>query len=453
MTAIRRTALLSIVAASALVALKLVAGLASGSLGLLAEAAHSATDLVAALLTFFAVGVSEQPPDDTHPFGHNKAEHLAALAEGTFLLLASAVIALEAIGRLTGGDQPELNTQWWTFAVLGVVIVVDFSRTFASHRTAEKHHSAALHANAVHFAADMGGSIAVLLGLILASRGTPGADSVAALVVAGIVVLAATRLMRQNISVLMDSTPEGAEDLAREAIAKLGPGVELRRLRMRSAGGRTFADVVVAVEPDAGLAAGHAMADAVEEAVEEALGDGDVVVHVEPNEDGASARARASAAALTIPEIREVHNVELVRVGDRLELSLHIKLPRDLSLELAHEAADSAEQAILGAVPELSVVHSHIEPLAEEFDGEAVDANDVPAADAALRQATLEVAGTQPQDIKLRRTSRGLVAMLTIGVSADLLLADAHALASRVEARAQELDPSLDGVVVHTEPV
>ena len=452
MSAVRRTALFSIFAASALVALKLAAGLASGSLGLLAEAAHSATDLVAALLTFFAVRVGERPADNTHPFGHNKAEHLAALAEGTVLLIASVVIIYEAVMRITGSTHPAPTTAWWTFAVLGVVIIVDLTRTTASYRTGEKHHSAALKANALHFAGDLGGSFAVLIGLILVKQGSASADSYAALVVAVVVILAATRLMRENIEVLMDSAPAGAEEIAREAIATLGSGVTLRRLRMRSAGGRTFADVVVAVEPDAGLAAGHAMADAVEEVVTAALGDGDVVVHVEPNEEGASARARASAAALTVPEIREVHNVELVRVDGSTELSLHMKLPRSLSLERAHDAADRAEKAIRVAVPEVSAVHSHIEPLADEFDGESVATSDAPNALAALHTAALEVAGADPRDVKLRRTGRGLVAMITIAIKADLPLAEAHSLASQLEARAQELDPSLDEVVVHTEP-
>jgi cation diffusion facilitator family transporter len=452
MTVVRRTALFSIFAAAGLVALKLGAGIAAGSLGLLAEAAHSATDLVAALLTFFAVRVGEQPADAEHPFGHGKAEHLAALAEGAVLLVASGFIMFEAITRLSSPGQHELSTTWFTFAVLGIVIVVDVTRATASHRVGEEHHSAALKSNALHFAGDLGGSVAVLIGLILAANGTPGADSVAALIVAVVVVFAAIRLMRENISVLMDTAPRGAEDKARAAIAELGSSVELRRLRMRQAGGKTFADVVVAVAPDAGLAAGHAVADDVEQAITDALGDGDVVVHVEPNEDAGSTRAIASAAALAVPEIREVHNVEVVRVGDRLELSLHIKLPRDLSLSDAHSAAERAEQEIKTAIPEIAEVHTHIEPLAEVFDGEEVTAEEAPQAMAALLAATAEVTGSAPVDVKLRRTGRGLVAMVTVQLQGDPTLATAHTAASHLEARAQELDPSLDEVVVHTEP-
>lgn len=450
---VRRTALFSIVAASALVALKLGAGIAAGSLGLLAEAAHSATDLVAALLTFLAVRVGEQPPDEQHPFGHNKAEHLAALAEATVLLAASGLIIYEAITRLTSSGHAAPTVAWWTFAILAIVIIVDLTRMIASDRVAHSHGSAALHANALHFAGDLGGSIAVLLGLALVTFGYGNADSWAALVVAVLVIVAAVRLMRTNISVLMDSAPVGSDQAAREAIAALGNGIELRRLRLRGAGNRTFADVVIAVEPDTGLSAGHAVAESVEAAVREALGDSDVVVHVEPNESRASTRARASAAALTVPAIREVHNVELVRTDSSLELSLHLKLPRDLTLDEAHAAADEAEKAIRTAVPELDEVHSHIEPLADEFEGQAIAPGEAPKAAQAVRDAAIELTGQPPSSVVLRRTGRGLVAMITLNLDPSAPLTEAHAVATEVENRAIELAPELDEVVVHTEPV
>ena len=450
---VRRTALFSIVAASALVALKLGAGIAAGSLGLLAEAAHSATDLVAALLTFLAVRVGEQPPDEQHPFGHNKAEHLAALAEATVLLAASGLIIYEAITRLTSSGHAAPTVAWWTFAILAIVIIVDLTRMIASDRVAHSHGSAALHANALHFAGDLGGSIAVLLGLALVTFGYGNADSWAALAVAVLVIVAAVRLMRTNISVLMDSAPVGSDQAAREAIAALGNGIELRRLRLRGAGNRTFADVVIAVEPDTGLSAGHAVAESVEAAVREALGDSDVVVHVEPNESRASTRARASAAALTVPAIREVHNVELVRTDSSLELSLHLKLPRDLTLDEAHAAADEAEKAIRAAVPELDEVHSHIEPLADEFEGQAIAPGEAPKAAQAVRDAAIELTGQPPSSVVLRRTGRGLVAMITLNLDPSAPLTEAHAVATEVEDRAIELAPELDEVVVHTEPV
>ena len=180
----QRTALSSVVAAGFLVVLKLGAGLASGSLGLIAEAAHSATDFGSALLTFFAIRVADRPADSSHPYGHRKAEHLAALAEGAFLIVISGVIIFESVSRITSSEPHPIETSWWVFAVIGVVLVVDSTRTAISWRGAREYSSAALGANALHFASDFAGTLAVLVGLLLVSAGVAQADSIAALVVA-----------------------------------------------------------------------------------------------------------------------------------------------------------------------------------------------------------------------------------------------------------------------------
>ena len=234
----RRIALISVGAAVALIALKLGAGLASGSLGLLSEAAHSGTDLAAALLTFFAVGVAVRPADQGHPYGHGKAEHLAALAEATVLALVSIVIGGAAILRLVGDDPPELDLAWWTFAVIGLVIVIDASRAVVSWRAARRYSNAALATNAFHFASDLAGSTAVLIGLILAREGYPAGDSVAAIVVAVIV-----HRGRRAAHAAQRRRPHGsrARSTPRRPFARrspaIDPPVELRRLRMRYAAG------------------------------------------------------------------------------------------------------------------------------------------------------------------------------------------------------------------------
>src|SRR4051812_35347 len=194
----RRTALMSVFAAAVLIAVKLATGLATNSLGLLSEALHSGTDLVAALLTFFAVGVAARPADEGHEYGHGKAEHLAALAEASILVLLSVFVAFRAIQRLTGSTDVQVNATWYAFVVVGVVIVIDASRTIVSWRAAREFGSAALESNALHFFSDLLGSTAVLLGLLLVRAGHHDADSVAALFVAALVLAAAARLMRTN---------------------------------------------------------------------------------------------------------------------------------------------------------------------------------------------------------------------------------------------------------------
>src|SRR5262249_13626869 len=235
----QRVAVLSVVAAVFLVTVKLATGLVPGSPGLNPEAAHSGTDFVAALLTLYAVRIAVRPADEEHHYGHGKAEHLAALAESSFLMLVSAFLAFQAVDRLTSDSPHHVTTTWWAFLVLGVVIAVDASRAIVSSRAARRHHSAALASHALHFASDLGGSLAVLIGLILVALGEPRADSIAALIVAALVLVAAARLARQSIEVLMDRADADSDAAVRRALAELGD-VELRRLRSRHAAGRDF---------------------------------------------------------------------------------------------------------------------------------------------------------------------------------------------------------------------
>jgi cation diffusion facilitator family transporter len=446
----RRTALVSVVAAVVLITLKLAAGLSSHSLGLVSEAAHSGTDLIAALLTFFAVGVAVRPADVAHQYGHGKAEHLSALAEGAILIVASCFIAWRAITHLVGSSGTSVEATWYALAVIVIVILVDLSRTIVSWRASRRYRSAALAANALHFGTDLAGSGAVLIGLLLVREGYARADSAAALFVAVLVLLAAARLMKRNVDVLMDRAPAAAEEAAFAAIAGIEPAVTVDRLRMRQAGSRQFADVVITVPPGAAVGQGHAAADRVEEALHQALPGSDVVVHVEPAEDEAAIRDRAHAAALGVPRVREVHNVSVLRVGGSTELSLHLKLPGDLTLEEAHEVATEVEQAITAAVPEVDSVQTHLEPLTEVGEGRQVDDDSVERH--LVLRIVREITGQEPRELRFLRTDDGLVAHLTLALEADSRLADAHARASEIEERIRRVRPEISDVVVHTEP-
>ncbi|MFN2468108.1 MAG: cation diffusion facilitator family transporter [Gaiellaceae bacterium] len=448
----RRTVLVSVAAAAALVALKLVTGIATGSLGLISDAAHSGTDLVAALLTFFAIGVAGRPADRGHPYGHGKAEHLAALAEGGILVVASLAIAWRALSHLLGSSESSVNPAWYAIAVLAVVIVVDLFRTVVSARAASRYGSAALQANALHFGSDLLGSTAVLGGLLLARAGYPDADSAAALFVAVLVLFAAGRLMRRNVDVLMDRAPAGAEEAARRAIAQLEPAVQLSRVRIRQAAGRHFADVVIVVPPGAAVGQGHAAADAVEEAVQRALPEADVVVHVEPGQTEATLRERALGAAHRVPRVREIHNVRLVRVDGRTQLSLHLKLPAALTLDEAHAVASEVERAIHEAVPEIGAVRTHLEPLREASEARAPSPVDTARETATVLRIVHEATGGSPRELRFLETDEGLVAYLTLGLDPLTALSDAHARASEIERRIRDERPSIADVVVHTEP-
>ncbi len=447
-----RSALFSVAAAVFLVALKLGTGLATGSIAFLAEAAHSATDLVAALLTLFAVRVAVRPPDQEHHYGHGKAEHLAALAESAVLLMVAIAIGYESLRRLISGGSEAVEATWWAFVVLAVVITIDVARMVASGRSARRYGSPALAANALHFGSDLAGSLAVLVGTILVAGGNPDADAIAGLLVAGLVIGLALRLLWLSVQVLMDRTSADAEGRIRTALGSLREPLELRRVRVRHAAGRHFADLVVGVAPDKGVGQAHATADAVEDLVREALGNADVVVHVEPVTPEGGLRERATAAAAAVPEVREVHNVSVMRVGSAYEVSLHVKLPRELSLAEAHDVIERLEAAVHEAVPELRSVHTHMEPLSRT-DWASAPPPDVTASErAAVEETVRGITGTSPASVRFRDAERGRVVLVTIMLPGEQPLPSAHHHAGRIEEAVRERCPTLADVIVHTEP-
>ena len=331
------------------------------------------------------------------------------------------------------------------FAAVAVVLALDLSRTVVSYRAARRYRSEALLSNALHFGSDLVGTLAVLGGLVAATAGYQQGDSLAALFVAALVLAAATRLIRRNVDVLMDRAPADAEEAARRAIAGVEPPVELSRLRLRQAGGSTFADVVIGISPAAAVGQAHTIADRVEAALERVLPGSDVVVHVEPNAGEAAVRERAHAAALSVPGVREIHNLSLVTLDGATDLSLHVKLPGELTLEEAHEVAEEVERAICAAVPEIRKVQTHLEPLKEASPAVELEAGEV-------ERIVREVAGASPRAVRVLRTADGLVAFLTIGVDPESTLALAHARASAVEKRLRAEYPEIADVIVHTEP-
>ena len=244
----------------------------------------------------------------------------------------------------------------------------------------------------------------------------------------------------------MDRVPSEAQEIASRAIAALEPPVQLRRLRMRQAGRKQFADVVIGVPPGAVVGQGHATADAVEAALHEALPESDVVVHVEPQEDEAALRERALAAAQRVPQVREIHNLSVLRTDRGAEVTLHLKLPADLPLEEAHAVASEVERSI-SELPEVVSVQTHLEPLAEPARGTTVE-RDAGFVEEIVRAAT----GAPPRELRFLDTDDGLVALVTLGLDPGTTLADAHRRASEVEERIRQKLPEVADVIVHTEP-
>ena len=441
---------MSVFAAATLVVLKLGTGLVAGSLGLVSAGIESSGDVVAAVLTLVAIRLGGRPADSNHPYGHRRAENLGALGEAAILAGGGIVVVVAAIGRLTGGGEP-FETHWYVFAVIGVALGVDISRVLVSLRGAAKYRSAALRSNAFHFAGDMAGSIAVLVGLIAVRAGVHQGDAIAALVVAGIIFAASARLIYENAQVLMDTTPAEAQALAHAAIEQLGDAIELRRLRIRESGGHYFAEAVVAVPPGQAVVEGQMISDEIESAVRRSLPDSEVVVHLEPRRRGLSLRDRALAAALAEPLVHDVHDIAIYRHGDKVSVSLHLKVDRDVPLAEAHEVAGRVED-VLRAEPEVEDVHTHLEPIERPLNARDEDQSSSELERERITDLVLQRTGHPPRELRMLRTDKGLVVFVSVAAGRASRLPAAHELASRLEDDIREAQPQIVDVVVHTEP-
>jgi cation diffusion facilitator family transporter len=282
-------ALTSLLAAVGLTAAKIIVGVLTGSLGILAEAAHSGLDMVAAFVTFLAVRISGRPPDHSHLYGHGKVENLSALFETVLLLMTCAWIIWEACHRLLL-HQVHVEVTFWSFAVMLTSIVIDATRSRVLARTAKKYNSQALEADALHFRTDIWSSCVVILGLIFVKAGdwSPSlgflqhADAVAALGVSAVVIWVSWHLGRRTIDALVDSAPPGIEERIEAAVAAV-PGVQnCHNIRARYSGPVLFIDLHVLVDGQQTLTEAHQLTETIEAVIQQITPGADVTVHPEP---------------------------------------------------------------------------------------------------------------------------------------------------------------------------
>lgn len=452
----------SVAAALVLTGLKLAAGLWSGSLAVLAEAAHSALDLGASLLTYLAVRWAGRPSDREHPYGHGRIENLAALVQASLLALTAGAIGYRSLLRLALGSPP-LHLAPWAMAVMALSMAVDFWRSRRLREAGLRYRSQVLLADALAFRADMWGSAVVLAGVAVAyaGRGTPAAarwqaaDAVAALVVAAMVALSSLRLARQALDLLIDRSPVEVADRMERAVRAVPGVIDAGPLRLRQAGGRFFADVVVRVPRSLSLARAHDISEAVEDALRRVEPLTDAVVHVEPAaaEDESPAEAvRAVADALGLRS----HHERVFRVADGVAISLHLELPAHVSLDAAHRAADRLERALRRAIPGVRAVDIHLEPQTPAQPPQREEA----AAEAQLarqiRRLAEEVSGQPCGEVRLYREGVGKGARWHVAVTCrfppDAELGEVHERTERVELEIRRLVPRAGEVVVHAEP-
>jgi len=457
----KRAAANSVLAALGLTGMKLVVGLLSGSLGILAEAAHSGLDLVAALITFIAVSVSDRPADEAHPYGHGKVENFSALIETLLLFITCAWIIYEAVRRIFFRDV-HVDPSIWAFLVIIISIGIDISRSKMLYRAARKHRSQALEADALHFSTDVWSSAVVLGGLVLVWLGRkvlPGhagilnrADAVAALAVAFIVLFVSYRLGKRTIDVLLDSAPKGLKEKIAVAADEVEGVINAGKVRLRQSGALTFVDMTIEVDRNLSLERTHAIAEDVEARIQALVPGADVVIHTDPREserETMARRIRAIAERNQVP----VHNISVHEDHGEIHVDLHLEVDDHLLLHQAHDLASHIEQDLRADIPALKRVNTHIESRGTGVgSGRDVTAEERPLVER-VQRITDAVAGRACcHNILLRRQGDRLAVSLHCGFDRDLPVIEAHRLSSRIEEALKNEVPEIDQVLVHTEP-
>lgn len=360
----RRVALTSVAAAVLLTGTKLGVGLWTGSLGLLSEAAHSALDLLAAGLTWWAVSVSARPADGDHPYGHEKIENFSALLETLLLLVTCAWILYEAVLRLFF-RAAEVEVNAWSFAVILLAIAVDFSRSRALFRVARETRSRALEADALHFSSDILSSLVVLGGLVLTRFGYPEADALAAVGVSLFVAWISVRLGKKAVDALTDRVSEDHVRAAASAAQSVSGVARAYDVRVREAGARHFVDLKVGLDPSLPLEEVHGVTEEVERAIQARLSRADVLVHAEPQGTPApleEERRRIQEAVEALPAVSSCSAVELFRSPQGLHVAITVRMPGNLSFAEVHTAADEVERRVREAIPGPLSIAVHAEP-------------------------------------------------------------------------------------------
>jgi cation diffusion facilitator family transporter len=456
----------SVLAAISLTGLKLVVGLFTGSLGILAEAAHSGLDLVAALVTFFAVRLSDRPADASHLYGHGKVENLSALVETLLLFLTCIWIVYESIHRLFFASI-DVHPTSWAFLIMGFSIVVDFSRSRALARVARKYRSQALEADALHFSTDIWSSVVVIAGLAIVKYGEyrggdktafERADAVAALVVAAIVIYVSVRLGKRSVDALLDRAPTGLADQLANSIEKINGISRVSRARVRDVGGKVFVDLSVEVPRHLSFEESHQISEEAQQMVNAIAPGADVVIHTVPSSEKEGILENIQTIAAR--EHLSVHNINTHKTDIGMWIDLDLEVDPKLSFELAHERATGLETKLRNELNRMGVpfpivrINAHIEPRADE----SVFGNPLSPLESSIYAERVEAIGKDLigiggcHDIELHRLDGKVYLSFHLLINSGISLADVHNIAEQMESRLRREFPELGRVVIHTEP-
>src|SRR5580692_1795782 len=446
-----RVAAISILASAAMAAAKFVVGIAIGSLALISEALHSSVDLVATVVTWMVVRVSGKPADDEHHYGHGKFESLSALGVIAMLYVLAGGILVEAWSRLREGAAPPTLSAI-PFVVLLIDIAVNFWRARALHRAARATKSQALAADALHFASDVLGSLAVIAGLGLAALGFRWGDSAAAIAVAIMIAALGLRMARATVETLLDRAPEGVAEKAESAIRAVPGVVDVERLRVRMVGATTFIDTIAKVPRTYPIDRVEEIKRKAQAAVSDALGDADLTFTAIPVAlDDESVRERIMVIARNSG--LAVHHVTVHDLGGKLIVSIDLEVDGEMALNAAHDIAHNLERNIREEFGEDVEVDTHIEPLEPELPvGTDAAPDRVETIRAALSGFAADGAIHDIHNVRVRDTEAGEIVNFHCRAAPSMSVIKVHENVDEIERALRRAFPTVKRVISHAEP-
>jgi cation diffusion facilitator family transporter len=458
----KRAALLSVASALVLVSLKTFLVLRTGSLGVLSEALHSGLDLVAAIITFLSVRVSDAPADERHPYGHGKFENFSAFVETGLLLLTALYIIYEAFARLFFRSV-HIAPSITAIVILLFALAIDVTRARALSHVARKFSSEALEADALHFSTDVWSTIVVISGIGLVWAGETWnmpyliyADALAGLAVAAVILWVGSQLGRRTVDALLDAAPEGLQQEIARAIARMDGVLDVDRVRVRRAGNRHFVDATVSVPRTASLEQVHELSDAIEKRVGEIV-PSDVMVHAEPRAPQGehlfeAIRAVAQRMGLGI------HDLSALQQQGQLFVELHLEVDENLSLRDAHRQATELEEGIRELRDGPIEVNIHIEPLGRQIATPDSGAGEMKQLSRSVEQFLNSLPAEFDElvnchDVRTRQVAHHILVSCHCTMKGALPITQIHDVLATLEDRVKERFPQIHRVTIHPEPV
>lgn len=451
-------AISSVIWSALLTLMKFIVGLMTGSLGILSEALHSGLDLLAAVGTLFAVRVSALPADDDHPYGHGKAENLMALAETLLLLLTAVWVVHEAVLRLWSDDPAALHveTSVWSFVVVVVSLAVDINRSRMLHRVAKETNSAALEADAAHFATDIWSSAAVLLGIsgaALAEFTVEGtwlhavllrADVFASLVVALFILHVCYILGRKSVNSLMDKADSANGMLIRETMARRMPTYPLLKLRVREVGNKPYVDMVVQVPSDLHVDTAHEISEAIESLVSDTVPEAETIVHIQPAEHTPQT-PEFIIRRIALTHRFGVHGLVLLNTEAGLVVTADLELPKDATLADWQVPVEAFRREVAHHLHAIRVF-VHVEPSLRELPASE---ESLPTDwDDQVRAAMIRMGAPLPRRIECFELAGQRLCTVSIPMEKELTVEQSHARLTALTKRLSEELPPLARLMV-----